>query len=138
MKGNTMKTTKKPLAAIMGVAFVAAMSQAVQAAENPFATTELQSGYKVAANHEGKCGEGKCGEDMMSKSEKESAKAHKGMEGKCGEEMKDRTEKKAAKAKTAMEGKCGEGKCGGDMKDKAAKKADKAKEGKCGEGKCGS
>ena len=91
-----MKKTIKPLAATMGAAFVVAMSQApmAQAAENPFATTELQNGYKVAAQHEGKCGEGKCGE------------------GKCGENMKDRAEKKAAKAKKAMEGKCGEGKCG--------------------------
>ena len=43
------KSTVKPLAALLGGAFVTAMAQvpATQAAENPFATTELQAGYKV-------------------------------------------------------------------------------------------
>jgi uncharacterized low-complexity protein len=88
-------STAKPLAAVLGAAFVAAMAQvpATQAAENPFATTELQGGYKVAAQHEGKCGEGKCGEGHKSASE-----------GKCGE---------GKSMKTSGEGKCGEGKCGG-------------------------
>jgi uncharacterized low-complexity protein len=124
-----MKKTIKPLAATMGAAFVVAMSQApmAQAAENPFATNALQSGYKVASQHEGKCGEGKCGEGMKDKAEKKSSHEGKCGEGKCGGEMKDKAEKKSS-----HEGKCGE------MKDKAAKKADKAKEGKCGEGKCGS
>ena len=85
--------TTKSVAALLGSAFVTAMAQvpATQAAENPFATTELQTGYKVAAKAEGKCGEGK-------------AKKAEGKcgEGKCGE----------GKAKKS-EGKCGEGKCGG-------------------------
>ncbi len=91
-------STTKPLAAVFGTAFVAAMAQvpATQAAENPFATTELQGGYKVAAQHEGKCGEGKCGES------KKAAGEGKCGEGKCGESKK-----------SAGEGKCGEGKCGG-------------------------
>ncbi len=57
------KKTMKPVAAVLGTAFIAALPQApaVSAAENPFASAELQSGYKLAANHEGKCGEGKCG-----------------------------------------------------------------------------
>jgi uncharacterized low-complexity protein len=87
------KSTIKPLTALLGTAFVAAMAQvpATQAAENPFATTELQAGYKVASKEEGKCGEGKCGEGEKSDSE-----------GKCGEGKK-----------SDDEGKCGEGKCGG-------------------------
>ena len=93
------KSTIKPLAALLGSAFVAAMTQvpATQAAENPFATTELQSGYKVASKAEGKCGEGKCG------GEKKAAGEGKCGEGKCGGDKK-----------AASEGKCGEGKCGGD------------------------
>ena len=104
------KSTAKPLAAALGAAFVTAMAQfpATQAAENPFATTELQGGYKLAAHHEGKCGEGKCGGEKKS-------------EGKCGEGKCGGGDKKS-------EGKCGEGKCGG---------GDKKSEGKCGEGKCG-
>ncbi len=90
-------STAKPLATVLGAAFVTAMAQApaTQAAENPFATTELQMGYKVAAHHEGKCGEGKCGGD------KKASKEGKCGEGKCGEDKK-----------AAREGKCGEGKCG--------------------------
>jgi len=90
------KKTMKPVAAVLGTAFIAALSQApaASAAENPFASAELQSGYKLAANHEGKCGEGKCG------AEKTKAEGKCG-EGKCGAE------------KTKAEGKCGEGKCGG-------------------------
>ncbi len=108
------KSTTKPLAATLGAAFVTAMAQvpATQAAENPFATTELQTGYKVATKAEGKCGEGKCGGD------KKAAGEGKWGEGKCGGDKK-----------AAGEGKCGEGKCGGDKKA--------AGEGKCGEGKCG-
>ena len=65
------KSTAKPLAAVLGTAFVAAMTQmpATQAAENPFATAELKTGYKVAAHHEGKCGEGKCGGEKKSAKE---------------------------------------------------------------------
>jgi uncharacterized low-complexity protein len=104
------KITKKPLAIALGAAFVTSLAGApvANAAENPFAMTELAGGYMVADSHaaggdkakaEGKCGEGKCG----------------------GE-------------KTKAEGKCGEGKCGGDK----AEGGEKAKaEGKCGEGKCG-
>lgn len=86
-------STAKPLAAVLGTAFVTAMVQvpAIQAAENPFATTELQTGYKVAAKAEGKCGEGKCGGDKKAAGE-----------GKCGGDKK-----------AEGEGKCGEGKCGG-------------------------
>ena len=73
------KSTAKPLTAALGAAFVTAMAQvpATQAAENPFATTELQNGYKLAAHHEGKCGEGKCGEGKCG--------GKSSGEGKCGE-----------------------------------------------------
>ena len=103
------KITKKPLAIALGAAFVTSLASApiANAAENPFAMSELAGGYMVAGSHmeggdkgkaEGKCGEGKCG----------GAKTE---------------------GKAEAEGKCGEGKCGGE------KKMDK--EGKCGEGKCG-
>ncbi len=103
------KTSMKPLALALGASLTAAMAATtVQAADaNPFASTQLESGYKVAA--EGKCGEGKCGGEKG-----------KG-EGKCGEG-------KCGGEKGKGEGKCGEGKCGGE-KGKG--------EGKCGEGKCG-
>ncbi len=69
--------TIKPVAAVVGVAFVSSMaaSSTVLAAENPFDMTDLDAGYMLAGGEkgeEGKCGEGKCGDD-------------KGEEGKCGE-----------------------------------------------------
>jgi len=111
----SQETTKKPLAIALGAAFVTtlAATPVANAADNPFAMSELSSGYMVAEMAEGKCGEGKCGGDK-SKTDAEG----KCGEGKCGGD----------KAKTDAEGKCGEGKCGGEMK---------ATEGKCGEGKCG-
>ncbi len=113
------KTQMKPLAVAFGASLLASVAATTVAAENPFASQSLESGYKVAM--EGKCGEGKCG----GKSEHDA----KSKEGKCGEGKcggKDKTVSKSA------EGKCGEGKCGG--KDKTASKS---AEGKCGEGKCG-
>ncbi|MFT5593549.1 MAG: putative low-complexity protein [Oceanicoccus sp.] len=101
------KTKMKPLAMALGATLAASMATTALAAENPFTSQSLESGYKVMA--EGKCGEGKCGE---SKTKKEG----KCGEGKCGED------------KAKKEGKCGEGKCGEDKTKK---------EGKCGEGKCG-
>jgi len=91
--------TKTPLALAIGTAFAASLAassiaNAAPNSSNPFAMSELNSGYmQVADSHmkEGKCGgakkdtkEGKCGE------------------GKCGGAKKD-----------TKEGKCGEGKCGG-------------------------
>ena len=103
------KSSLKPVAAALGTTFAVtlAASPLANAAENPFSITTLESGYMVAGDHEGKCGEGKCGGD-------------KEAEGKCGEG-------KCGGDKEA-EGKCGEGKCGGDKEEA---------EGKCGEGKCG-
>ncbi len=108
----SQESTKKPLAIAVGAAFVTtlAATPAANAAENPFAMSDLSSGYMVAEMAEGKCGEGKCGGE----------KAKSETEGKCGGE----------KAKSETEGKCGEGKCGGQ-------KATSETEGKSSEGKCG-
>ena len=118
------QSTLKPLAAALGAAFVTSLATApvANAAENPFAMSELSSGYMVAGSHmkEGKCGEGKCGEGKCG-GDKAAAGAKTMEEGKCGGD------------KAMKEGKCGEGKCGGD---KAGAEA-KTTEGKCGEGKCG-
>lgn len=75
------KQSMKPLAAACGVAFMAsvALSPAALAAENPFQADELSSGYSLAGNAEGKCGEGKCG------GEKAEGEGKCG-EGKCGGE----------------------------------------------------
>ncbi|MEH6549984.1 MAG: hypothetical protein V7711_14915 [Pseudomonadales bacterium] len=122
------KRTLKPIVGALSAAFLAsAIVPAVSADTiNPFAATELSSGYNLAnfdKHAEGGCGEGKadgegsCGEGK--------AKA----EGKCGE-GKCGADKKAEK-----EGKCGEGKCGADKKAKAEGSCggDKAKaEGSCG------
>ena len=57
--------TKTPLALAIGTAFAASLAasniaSAAPNSSNPFAMSELNSGYmQVAA--EGKCGEGKCG-----------------------------------------------------------------------------
>ena len=85
----------KPVAAALGVAFVASMavSTSAVAADNPFAMADLDSGYMLADNHEGE--EGSCGEK-----DAEGSCGEKGDEGSCGEK--------------GEEGKCGEGKCGGD------------------------
>jgi uncharacterized low-complexity protein len=94
------KNTMKPLAIALGAAFVTSLASipVANATENPFAMSELSSGYMVAENQteggdkakaEGKCGEGKCGGEKKMEGE-----------GKCGGEKK-------------MEG---EGKCGGEKK----------------------
>ncbi len=103
----------KPVAAVVGVAFVSslAVSTTAAAADNPFELTDLDAGYMLAGgdkDEEGKCGEGKCGED---KGEEGKCGEDKGEEGKCGEDKGE-------------EGKCGEGKCG--------EGEDKGEEGKCG------
>jgi len=133
----------KPIAAVVGVAFVSslALSQPLQANENPFSAADLDTGYMLASEtpkgEEGSCGEnkgedGKCGEGKCGEAEGES----KGEDGKCGEgkcgEAKD--ESKGEEGKCG-EGKCGEGKCGEDT-------GEKGEEGACGEhkgddGKCG-
>ena len=93
------KKTLKPIALTLGATFAASLSATgvATAADNPFAQTELSTGYMVAD----KSGmEGKCGAGM----------ADKMKDGKCGAGMKDKAKDAAKKMK---EGKCGEGKCGG-------------------------
>ena len=84
------KQQLKPLAAALGTTFAVtlAASPLVNAAENPFSVTAYESGYMVAGDTEGKCGEAKCGGD------KDEA------EGKCGEA-------KCGGDKEEAEGKCG-------------------------------
>ena len=99
----------KPVAAVVGVAFVSslAVTSIAMADDNPFSTAELEDGYQLAGEKgkEGKCGEGKCGGD----------KKDKGAEGSCGE--------KGEEGEGGEKGK--EGSCGGDK--------DKGKEGSCGD-----
>jgi uncharacterized low-complexity protein len=133
-KGYTMNNKKlKPIAAALGAAFLASAIVPVAAAEtvNPFAATQMSSGYDLAnfAHHgdkakgEGKCGEGKCGGDKIAEGEGSCGGDKAEGEGSCGGD------------KAEGEGSCGgdkaegEGSCGGDKAEKA--------EGKCGEGKCG-
>jgi uncharacterized low-complexity protein len=95
-----LNKTLNPIAVALGTTFAISLSTSpvINAAENPFATTQLSNGYMVAENDsgEGKCGEGKCGDK-------------KETEGKCGD--KKETEGKCGDKKET-EGKCGEGKCG--------------------------
>ena len=84
----SQESTKKPLAIALGAAFVTtlAATPVANAADNPFAMSELSSGYMVAEMAEGKCGEGKCGGDKKDK------------EGSCGGEKE---------ANCSGEGSCG-------------------------------
>ncbi len=107
-----MATSKRPLAAALGAAFLASSIAPLVAAEvNPFSAQQLNSGYNLA-NYD-KHVDGTCG-DKGAEGSTDGTKAEG--EGSCGDKKAD------------GEGKCGEGKCGD-------KKADG--EGKCGEGKCG-
>ncbi|UJP05341.1 MAG: hypothetical protein LZF61_11005 [Nitrosomonas sp.] len=111
------KKTMQPVSIALGAALVTGLAAGNAVADtptNPFAITELSSGYMQLAyadnasksEQEGKCGgkkiekEGKCGE------------------GKCGSknEMKQNMEGKCGNKKAEKEGKCGEGKCGGSKK----------------------
>ncbi len=99
----------KPLSFAIGATFAATLAasniaSAAPAGENPFAMSDLNSGYMQVAEKgkEGKCGEGKCGEGKKADG--------KSKEGKCGEGKCGEGKKADGKSK---EGKCGEGKCGG-------------------------
>ena len=109
----TKKNCIKPVTAVIGAALAGSLSAVnlANAADNPFATTQMQSGYMMLAE----------GSAAAEKTEEKTEEKKEAGEGKCGEG-------KCGGDKAKSEGKCGEGKCGGD----------KAKgEGKCGEGKCG-
>ena len=141
----------KPLAFALGAAFATTLSSAnvANAADNPFAMTEISGGYMVAEAAEGKCGEGKCG------GEKKAATEGKCGEGKCGAEKKmDKEGKCGMKSMDAdgdgsvtkeefmqghevMFGRMdanGDGVIDADEQSAGMKMM---KEGKCGEGKCG-
>ncbi|MGV6859022.1 MAG: hypothetical protein ACWA5X_08615, partial [bacterium] len=87
---SSKKSTMKPIALAIGTTVAGAVlaSSAVQAASNPFAMTDLASGYQVAME-EGKCGgmkkdaEGKCG-GMKKDAEGKCGGMKKDAEGKCG------------------------------------------------------
>ncbi len=83
---------------------------------NPFALTELSSGYMQTAKSDGEnngsmkmkdgaCGEGKCGSSMMQSNQEKTA------EGKCAG-----NKPMPSASKKNMEEKSGEGKCGAAMK----------------------
>ncbi|GFO71616.1 hypothetical protein BJAS_P1244 [Bathymodiolus japonicus methanotrophic gill symbiont] len=120
-----MSIKKSPLAIAVGTTLFSGLATTSVQAEgfenagnNPFAMTELASGYMLVAKadkdgdvakkmKDGNCGEGKCGAGMMEKADLE-----KTAEGKCAGNMP-----KAKKPDMKdMEGKCGEGKCGDSMK----------------------
>lgn len=107
-----MSNFTKPLSAVLTTTIssvlAAALSQGAMAAENPFQSNELPSGYQLSANQEAKCGAAKSAQ-----------------EAKCGAE-KTKAEAKCGAAKSEREGNCGE-----------SKPQAKAEEGKCGEAKCG-
>ena len=120
-----MSIKKSPLTIAVGTTLFAGLAATSVQAEgidnasnNPFAMTELASGYMVVAEadkdsgaakkmKDGNCGEGVCGAGMMEKADLE-----KTVEGKCAGNM---PKEKKADMKD-MEGKCGEGKCGDKMK----------------------
>lgn len=107
----------KTLSLAIGTAFVTtlAASNVASAAQpgNPFAMSELSSGYmQLADNHmNDKAGEGRCGEGRGNQKQSQEGKCG---EGKCGsdKEMKKNMEGKCGGDKAKQEGKCGEGKCG--------------------------
>ncbi|MEJ2532054.1 MAG: hypothetical protein P8Y92_09670 [Halioglobus sp.] len=118
-----MAHPKKPMAAALGAAFLAASVAPLASADsNPFSAQQLSGGYDLAnynSHKEGGCGEGKCG---AAKSEGE---------GKCGDGS-------SGEKKADAEGKSTEGKCGGDKMEAGEHEDGKSgAEGKCGEGKCG-
>ena len=83
---------KKIITMSLAALFAASLSFSLQAAENPFGMSDLDTSTQTAMSSkpEGKCGDGKkdgkCGGDKK--------------DGKCGGDKK-------------KEGKCGGGKCGG-------------------------
>lgn len=128
------KIPMKPLAVAMGAAFVTSLAAmpAANAADNPFAMTELAAGYLVAENKpmEGKCGEGKCGEGIKKSME----------EGKCGMSRMDANGDGNITREEFMkghEGKFDSMDTNGDGMIDSNEQAAHMKEGKCGAGKMG-
>jgi uncharacterized low-complexity protein len=147
----SQKTTLKPLAIAVSAALATSLAATTpaNAAENPFAMSELSGGYMVAEMAEGKCGagmktekEGKCG-GAMATGKTGAVKEGKCGEGKCGMKMMDAdgdgniTKEEFMQGHDAMFGKMdanGDGVIDADEQSTGMKMM---KEGKCGEGKCG-
>jgi uncharacterized low-complexity protein len=106
----TKQISKKPVAIAMGAALTGGLLAAgtANAAANPFALSEMGSGYMQMA--EGKCGGNKAEEAKCGGKAEEAKCGGKAEEAKCGGKAEEA--KCGAKPK-AEEGKCGEGKCGG-------------------------
>lgn len=99
----TPKTHLKPIAALVGSAFIATLGLAGTAhadGEPLFVAHDLDGGYLLAAadDAEGKCGEGKCGES----GDTDSA------EGSCGESGDADSAEGSCGEATDGEGSCGE------------------------------
>lgn len=87
----TKKVPVKPIAAAVGVSFVAALavSTPAMASDNPFAAADLDSSHLLLAggdkdDEEGKCGEGKCKAEGNCSDEDEADCS--GDEGDCSDE----------------------------------------------------
>lgn len=99
------KPTLKPVALAIGTCLVSSLAgySIADSQQNPFAMTELSSGYMVAG-YEGVCGEGKCGGERKPGGDEQSG----GARASATEEATDRGRK------SSKEGQCGESKCGGN------------------------
>ena len=87
-----LKKTDRKLIATAAMAGALTLGATVQAAESPFAMTDLGRGYVVADNQtkmpEGKCGEGKCGTKTKDEKKDKDAKKDKATEDKAGSDKK--------------------------------------------------
>jgi len=116
-----MKKTTKTLTTIGSAVASTFAANAVNAESNPFAMTELDSGYMQLAQSD-KVGEMECGSKMKMNKQQEAACG----EGRCGSMMED------GKMKKGLENSCGammkgkEGACG-DLKGKPSAKKVKNK-----------
>ncbi len=103
-----MKKTLKPFQSVAALSIGLTSLSAVEAAPNPFESTQMEAGYRLIQLAEAKCGEAKCGG---------SAGEQKSSEAKCGSDAaKSKVEegKCGGDASKVKEGKCGEAKCGGN------------------------
>ena len=110
------KNSKTPFALAMGATLLPIAAMASQTDGNPFALSDLSSGYLQTAEAEkdgaakmpnGACGEGKCGGNMQKK-----ATDTKAIEGKCA------GNKPATTPAASDDSKKMEGNCGANMKTK--------------------
>ena len=110
------KNSKTPFAIAMSATLLPFTAIASQANDNPFALSDLSTGYMQTAEAEkdgaakmpnGACGEGKCGGNMQKK-----ATDTKAIEGKCA------GNKPVAPATPGDDSKKMEGNCGANMKSK--------------------